>query len=91
MGCNNYVLIFFIKNFRRRLYPCMLLTVELYDDSLSIKERQWTFSVWKHYNIQEGKHFPNGKDRAYYKYCNEGPVDAYSSNATFNFRHHTES
>ena len=47
--------------------------------------------MWKHYNIKEGKHFSDGKDRAYCKYCNGGPVDADSSNGTSNFRRHTES
>ena len=47
--------------------------------------------MWKHYNIREGKHFPDGKDRAYCKYCNGGPIDANSSNGMSNFKHHMES
>jgi len=47
--------------------------------------------VWNHYIIKEGKHFSDGKDRAYCKYCNGGPIDADSSNGTSNFRRHTES
>ncbi|KAJ8423330.1 hypothetical protein Cgig2_002025 [Carnegiea gigantea] len=60
--------------------PCTPFTVELDDDSPSTKKRRWTSSVWKHYNIKEGKHFPDAKDRAYCKYCNGGPIDADSSN-----------
>ncbi|KAJ8438342.1 hypothetical protein Cgig2_013390 [Carnegiea gigantea] len=47
--------------------PCTPFTVELDDDSPSTKKRRWTSSVWKHYNIKEGKHFPDAKDRAYCK------------------------
>ena len=70
--------------------PCLPLTVELDDDSPSTKKRQWTSSVWKHYNVKEDKHFSCGKDCAYCKYCNGGPVDADASNGTSNFRRHTK-
>ncbi|KAJ8450785.1 hypothetical protein Cgig2_032410 [Carnegiea gigantea] len=70
--------------------PCTPLTVELDDDSPSTKRRRWTSSVWKHYNIKEGKHFLDDKDRPYCKYCNGGPIDADSSNGTSHFRHHTD-
>ncbi|KAJ8441774.1 hypothetical protein Cgig2_009020 [Carnegiea gigantea] len=71
--------------------PCAPIAVEVDDDSPSDKKRHWTSSVWKQYNMKEGKHFSNGKDRAYCKYYNGGPVDADSSNGTSNFRRHTES
>ncbi|KAJ8428150.1 hypothetical protein Cgig2_011523 [Carnegiea gigantea] len=70
---------------------CTPLTIELDDDSPSTKKRQWISSVWKHYNIREGNHFSDGRDRTYCKYCNGGPIDADSSNGTSNFRRHTES
>ncbi|KAJ8444882.1 hypothetical protein Cgig2_015228 [Carnegiea gigantea] len=78
------------QNFGGSSTPCTPFTVELDDNSPSTKKRRWTSSVWKHYNIKEGKHFPDAKDRAYCKYCNGGPIDADSSNGTSNFRRHTE-
>ncbi|KAJ8427769.1 hypothetical protein Cgig2_010618 [Carnegiea gigantea] len=71
--------------------PSTPIAVEVDDDSPSTKKRRWTFPVWKQYNIKEGKHFFDGKDRAYCKYCNGGLVHADSSNGTSNFRRHTES
>jgi len=69
----------------------MPITVEVDDDSPSTKKRHWTSPVWKHYNIKDGKHFSDGKDRAYCKYYNGEPIDVDSTNGTSNFRHHTES
>ena len=63
----------------------MPITVEVDDDSPSTKKRRWASPVWKHYNKKEGKHFSDGKDRAYYKYYNGEPIDADSSNGTSNF------
>jgi len=68
-----------------------LITVEQHDNSPSTKKRHWTSSVWKHYNIKEGKYFSNSKDCAYCKYYNEGLIDADSINGTSNFRYHIES
>jgi len=85
--CPNFV----IETFLGSSTPSTLITVQVGDDSLSSKKRRWTSSVWKHYNIREGKHFSDGKDRAYCKYCNGGPIDADSSNGTSNFRRHSES
>jgi len=70
--------------------PSMSITVEVDDDSPSSKKRHWNSPMWNHYNIKEGKHFPFGKDRAYCKYCNGGPVVTDSSNGTSNCRRHTE-
>ena len=67
------------------------ITVKVDDDFPLNKKRCWTSPVWKHYKIKEGKHFPDGKDHAYYKYCKGGPVNADSSNGTSNFRCHVES
>jgi len=69
----------------------MPVTVEVEDDSPSSKKRHWNSPVWSHYNIKEGKHFSDDKVRTYCKYCNEGPVDADSSDGTSNFRRHIES
>lgn len=60
--------------------PSTPIAVEVDDDSPSTKKRRWTSLVWKHYNIKEGKHFSDGKDCVYYKYCNGGPIDADSCN-----------
>ncbi|KAJ8435850.1 hypothetical protein Cgig2_029605 [Carnegiea gigantea] len=85
------------RNTRAPIHPSgsstlpMPITVEVDDDSPSTKKRCWTSPVWKHYNIKEGKHISDGKDHAYCKYYNGGPVDADSSNGTSNFRRHTES
>lgn len=82
---------FLIKMFIGSSTPCTPIIVEVDDDSPLNKKRCWTSSLWKHYNIKEGKHFPDGKDCAYCKYCNGGPIDADSSNGTSNFRRHTDS
>ncbi|KAJ8444124.1 hypothetical protein Cgig2_005805 [Carnegiea gigantea] len=60
--------------------PSTKTAIEVDDDSTSTKRRRWTSSVWKHYNIKEGKHFSDGNDRAYCKYYNGGLIDANSSN-----------
>ena len=53
----------------------MPINVKVDDDSPSTKKRRWASPLCKHYNIKESKHFSDGKDRAYCKYCNGGPID----------------
>jgi len=52
----------------------MPINVKVDDDSPSTKKRRWASPLCKHYNIKESKHFSDGNDGAYCKYCNGGPV-----------------
>jgi len=68
----------------------MPVSLESDDDISSSRKRQWSSSVWKHYNIKEGKFCDDGIPRAYCKYCNRGPTIADSSNGVSNSRRHSE-
>jgi len=61
------------------------VSLKLNDDISSSRKRRWSSSVWKHYNIKEGKFFDDGIPHAYCKYYNRGPLIADSNNGTSNF------
>jgi len=77
-------------NLLRSSHESIPVSLELDDNISSSRKRQWSSSVWKHYNIKEDKFFDDGIPRAYCKYCNGRPLIADSNNGTSNFRRHSK-
>jgi len=83
-------LYFFFVNILGSSNESTLVSLELDDDISSSRNRWWSSSVWKHYNIKEGKFLDNDIPHAYCKYCNGGPIIADSNNGTYNFICHSK-